>query len=87
MVYPLTQWLGAAAGADCALAACQSWRLLEEFPLLRASRCLHLEIWTLPSPSYLSVLRCLGVACEVRRIFGTHALLGLMHHQQKRLVE
>ena len=25
-------------------------------------------IWTLPSPSYLSVLRCLGVASGVRRI-------------------
>ena len=33
LVHPLTQWLGAAAGADCA------WlRLLEEFPLLRALR-------------------------------------------------
>ena len=60
------------------LAACQSWRLLEEFPLLRSfsSRYSHLEIWTLPSPSYLSVLRCLGVACGVRRIYGTRALLG-----------
>ena len=28
----------------------------------------HLEIWTLPSPSCLSVLRCLGVASGVRRI-------------------
>ena len=28
----------------------------------------QLEIWTLPSPLYLSVLRCLGVACGVRRI-------------------
>ena len=47
-----------------------SWRLLEEFPLLRASPpcCSHLEIWTSPSPSCLSVLRCLGVASGVRRI-------------------
>ena len=40
-----------------------------------SSRCSHLVIWTLPSPSYLSVLRCLGVACGVRHIL-THALLG-----------
>ena len=45
------------------LATSPSWRLLEEFPLLRASssRCSHLEIW-------LSVLRCLGVVCGERRI-------------------
>ena len=34
-------------------------------PLPRYS---HLEIWTSPSPSFLSVLRCLGVASGVRRI-------------------
>ena len=31
-------------------------------------RCSHLEIWTLPSPSFRSVLRCWGVASGVRRI-------------------
>ena len=100
LLYPLTQWLGAAAGASCARAkqewcflvcssgppsypvawsscwcrlctgaACQSWRLLEDFlfyvPLPRYS---HMEIWTLPLPSYLSVLRCLGVASGARCI-------------------
>ena len=47
-----------------------SWWLLEESPDLRAasSRCLHLEIWMLPSPS------CLGVG--VRRIFGTRLVNG-----------
>ena len=41
-----------------------------------SSRYSHLEIWTSPSPSYLSVLRCLGVPSGVRRIFGTRALHG-----------
>ena len=58
---------------------CQS--VMEAFGRISSFMCLssrysHLEIWTLPSPSYLSVLRCLGVASGVRRIFGTRALLG-----------
>ena len=58
---------------------CQS--VIEAFGRISSSACFssrfsHLEIWTLPSPSYLSVLGCLGVACGVRRIFGTRALLG-----------
>ena len=85
MVLPdLLLWftlLPSASSSRCCrlcLAACQSWRLLEEFPLLRASapRYSHLEIWTSSSSSYLSVLWCLGVASGVRRIFGTRALLG-----------
>ena len=53
------------------LATSPSWRLLEEFPLLRAllPRYSHLEIWTSPSPLYLFVLRCLGVASGVRCIW------------------
>ena len=52
------------------LATSPSWRL---FGRISSSACLsprysHLEIWTLPSPSYLSVLRCLGVASGVRCI-------------------
>ena len=72
--YPV---LRAAAGADCAWPPVSHggfWKnFLFHVPL---SRCSHLEFWTLPLPSYLSVLRCLGVACGVRRIFGTCALLG-----------
>ena len=47
--------------------------VLEAFGRIFSSSCpsprySHLEIWTLPSPSYLSVLRCLGVASGVRCI-------------------
>ena len=47
--------------------------VMEAFGRISSSTCpsprySHLEIWTLPSPSYLSVLRCLGVAFGVRCI-------------------
>ena len=47
--------------------------VMEAFGRISSSTCFsprysHLEIWTSPSPSYLSVLRCLGVASGVRRI-------------------
>ena len=47
--------------------------VMEAFGRISSSTCpsprhSHLEIWTSPSPSYLSVLRCLGVASGVRRI-------------------
>ena len=46
----------------CTGAACQSWKLLEGISCSTCcvSRCSHLEIWTLPSPSYLSVLLVYG---------------------------
>ena len=49
----------------CLGAAGQLWRLLEESPGLRAasSRCLHLEIWILLSPSFLSVLVLVNWCC------------------------
>ena len=58
------------------------WSVMEAFGRISCfsrppSRCSHLEIWTLPLPSFLSALvRYLGVACGVRRIFGTRAQLG-----------
>ena len=58
-VYPLTQWLGAAAGAGCARVLPVSlgglWKNFLFFVAV-SSRCSHLEIWTWPSPMYLSVL-------------------------------
>ena len=69
LVHPLTQWLGAAAGADCAWLPVRHGGFWKNFlfyvPLPRYS---HMEIWTLPLPSYLSVLRCLGVASGARCI-------------------
>ena len=67
----------------CTGAACQSWRLMEEFPLLR---CLPRRgVRSLKSGHFYFCLRifqslfwCMGVACGVQRIgcFGTRALLG-----------
>ena len=47
--------------------------VMEAFGRISSSTCplprySHLEIWTSPSPLFLSVLRCLGVASGVRRI-------------------
>ena len=47
--------------------------VMEAFGRISSSTCpsprySHLEIWTLPSPSFLSVHRCLGVASGVRCI-------------------
>ena len=72
--YPV---LRASAGANCAWPPVSHGGLWKNFLFyVPLSRCSHLEIWTLPLPPHLSVLRCLGVACGVRRIFGTRALLG-----------
>ena len=73
-VYPLTQWLGAAAGAGCARVlrsvSLRSYWMISSSVSCRCSRCSHLEIWTSRLlPSYLSALVwCLCVACGVRRI-------------------
>ena len=50
------------------LATRPSWRLFGRFSssTCPSPRYSHLEIWTLPSPLYLSVLRCLGVAFGAR---------------------
>ena len=53
--------------------------VMEAFGRISSSTCpsprySHLEIWTLPSPLYLSVLRCLGVASGARflgRVLGS----------------
>ena len=70
LVHPLTKWLGEQLLVQTVLGY-QS--VMEAFGRIFSSTCRsphysHLEIWTLPSPSYLSVLRCLGVASGVRRI-------------------
>ena len=50
--------VGAAAGADCAwgrLLVMEAFGRISSSTLPASSRCSHLEIWTSPSPSYLSV--------------------------------
>ena len=54
--------------------------VMEAFGRISSSTCpsprySHLEIWTLPSPSYLSVLRCWVLPLEYV-VFGTRAFLG-----------
>ena len=63
-------WVLVRGGADCAWLPVRHGGFWKNFLFYVAvsSRCSHLEIWTSPSPSYLSVLRCLGVASGVRRI-------------------
>ena len=69
LVHPLTQWLGAAAGADCAWLPVRHGGFWKNFlfyvPFAALFAPGNLD---LPSPSYLSVLRCLGVASGVRCI-------------------
>ena len=63
----------------CTGAACQPWRLLEEFPLLRCLPCRVVRTWKSGlcfRPRIFQSFWCLGVACGVSRIFGTRALLG-----------
>ena len=74
----LEQPLVQAVRGCCALSAYGSFWMISSSASCRCSRYSHLEIWTSrPLPSFLSALvRCLGVACGVRRIFGTGALLG-----------
>ena len=45
LVYPLTQWLEQPLVQTVPWAACQSWRLLEEFPLLRCLPCRVVRTW------------------------------------------
>ena len=66
LVHPRTQWLGAAAGADCAWLKVRHggfWKnFLSTCPL---TRYLHLETWTSPLPSCIfQSFGCLGVALE-----------------------
>ena len=76
-------WGAAALSRWCCLcqgAACQSWRLLEEFPhsrrvAARAVRTWKVGLLYLCPRIFLSLFWCMGVACGVRRIFGTRALL------------
>ena len=54
---------GAAAGTDCAwgrLSVMEGFGRMSSSTLPSSSRCSHLEIWILPSPSYLSVLLVFG---------------------------
>ena len=56
---------GAAVGAGCArVAACQPWRLLEEFPLQRCLPCRAVrtvENWTLPlCPRFIQLILAFG---------------------------
>ena len=80
LVYPLTQCLEQPLVQTVPGAACQSWRLLEEFSLLR---CLLVALFAIGNLDFAFALVyfspwCMGVACGVRRIgFGTRALLGL----------
>ena len=67
----------AVAGA----AACQSWRLLEELPLLGCLPLRAVRTWKSGlclRPRIFQSFWCLGVACGVRRngFVGTRALLG-----------
>ena len=56
----------------CAGAACQSWRLLEEFPLQRCLLCRAVRTWKSGHFSFalvsFSLFWCMGVACGVQRI-------------------
>ena len=68
-------------GADCAREPPVSLGGLWKnslFYVAVSSRCSHLEIWTLPSPLYLSVLGVwvLPVVYSVLDFSGTRALLG-----------
>ena len=72
LVYPLTQWLGAAAGAGCArvLRSVSQRKLLEEFPVLRAV-CRVVRTWKSGlrfCPRIFQSFWCMCVACGVRRI-------------------
>ena len=54
---------GTAVGADCAwgsLSVMEALGRISSSTLPASSRRSHLEIWTLPSPSYLSVLLVFG---------------------------
>ena len=71
--------LGARWCRQCVGAACQLWRLVEEFPPLR---CRVVALFALGNLDFAFALVsfspwCLGVACGVRRIgLGMRALLG-----------
>ena len=62
-----SRWCRLGAGA-----ACQSWRLLEEFPLLRCLLCRAVRTWKSGHFSFalvsFSACSCVGVASGVQRI-------------------
>ena len=67
------RWLGCGCSQPPVLTVLGYQSVMEAFGRISSSTCpsprySHLEIWTSPSPWYLSVLRCLGVASGVRRI-------------------
>ena len=67
------RWLGCGCSQPPVLTVLGFLSVMEAFGRISSSTCplprdSHMEIWTLPLPSYLSVLRCLGVACGVRGI-------------------
>ena len=61
------RWLGCGCSQPPVLTVLGLLSVMEAFGRISSSTCplprdSHMEIWTLPLPSYLSVLRCLGVA-------------------------
>ena len=82
LVYPLTQWLGAAAGAGFALCRALSaygsvWKNSSS-QLSRTVRTWKSGLLDICPRIFQSLFWCLGVACGVQRIcfLGTRALLG-----------
>ena len=79
LVYPLTQWLEQPLLQTVPGAACQSWRLLEEFPLLSCLPCRAIRTWKSGlrlRPRIFESFWCLGVACGVVLVSGRVRCLG-----------
>ena len=74
LVYPLTQWLGAAAGAGCAgVALCQPTEAFGRIPHPRSVAASAVRTWKSGHFGFCprifqSLFWCLGVACGVQSI-------------------